>query len=1585
MDNFIKKLIRKAKENRFLAFPCLLLIVLLIFGKNIYEVFSNLGRMTRTKKIIAGCMAAVMVVVLFEPFTGLIKRISVNAESVVWDGQSVDTSWYESNPTSDTFVISSAEGLAGLSQLVNGGVSFYGKTIRVTFESIDMALNQMEPIGTTDNPFLGTFVAAGDGGSLVVNRFYNSEAGMGLFRNTHSDYINSVTSVDYDFDSFTGDVDGSGTDCAVGAFVGQDGVLYLPLTDMNGNYNVKYQIKANVTPANAWCNTVSYRTINSNDGIECSATGLITVKQAGEYEILAEALDPFTYGIDTKEAVIVVRVYDRTQFDAAVGVLDHTYGTDTDFGDFGQFVNSNYPDRMTYSVIEDYNAAGISFVGKNLHATGVGTSVVEIKGFFTNEIKRINVTVIPTVFGLAISADTKVKAGSSTDISTIFSPLMTGVTVDVTPKYVIESVAGNTNDFKLEGNKLTVVEGATSDYVKIHAEYTNPTTKNTIISNTVTIEVEKAPVASMGDPILAAAPKILIEPHISTDPSKSLQDIAQEFFGREEANGYTGAPVAAAEEDEEEESEEATASSAEEVTKAPTEETTKAAAETTEAPTEEATKVSTETTTEASTEEATKTATETTTEAPTEEATKASTETTTEPSTEETTKTTTEETNTSEVQAENGNTGGYDGKVAPIYYDRYYMVKCEIPDGCKISITNKIVNGSLAPLEEGDIFAAYVDKSFAAYIRCNQEVDYAIDISLEPTYSWGMTAITTNMDTLYTKLPVSDKGDNKYIATLASDVNSGDRNITLDGVCCKDATISRAYIDDDGYDMFADTTLENVYYVYVPYGKLPKSTSQLSFNAHSSAKVVLGELSTEATGVYLTVTVIPVDVAIASKAYTVHYVEMYNTATDILGVNIGGSQIDMVVPADNWSVEDIASGKLYKAVYTGEVSSNIILNVSDGATYTIDNLEIDSSAGKIVFRANVTAQDGVTVSRHTVMIKNNGKVEDIVVLPGDINYTQDDVNAIATKLIGKTYTIYQTDVPDGNIDAVRRKADILVRQTLGNSLTSGLEVMITDISYVAAVAGSANNVAGTDGGYVFSVAIKSELYTSSAVGMSMLIKATEYTLPEIDSVYAENGKVVVKLKKVPTELPDLSKFSGSIQINGSVLGYYSLYNDKATYDAKTNTITFYPSLIAKTEKEQSVIAYVSYNGSFAVAAPEYKIEAMGQCAIPVASVEAGRYERVLHIELTTATAGATIYYTTDGSIPSASSKVYTGPITVCGGANGQEVTTIIRAFATKEGMIRSTDLVNAYTIAIPSGMLTDGIRVVYGNVPSVAVNGLEALFSDPYVYTDADKKVVAEGGAVKLWVEIGEKSFNDLLSNGGQDALDTNRLSSYCNENGIVMESIYDVDVKKRVTDSAGNEVVTDVAVMLNGVNLVLGLNQDQQNRGNSRVVKSKDAAVAVLKDLDESGVTYTFNVNSSAIYALGYAKDLGGHPTGGGGPVITNNDNSTIATQQNIPTQNNQPAQGTNNAVGVPGSNSASNVPGSNTAVNVPGSNSAVVVPNNNATVAVNNMSAAIANAQAVSAVKTGDKAPIALLIVILIISLAAMIAVFTMGNKKK
>ena len=67
----------------------------------------------------------------------------------------------------------------------------------------------------------------------------------------------------------------------------------------------------------------------------------------------------------------------------------------------------------------------------------------------------------------------------------------------------------------------------------------------------------------------------------------------------------------------------------------------------------------------------------------------------------------------------------------------------------------------------------------------------------------------------------------------------------------------------------------------------------------------------------------------------------------------------------------------------------------------------------------------------------------------------------------------------------------------------------------------------------------------------------------------------------------------------------------------------------------------------------------------------------ISVTLETATEGATIYYTLDGSTPNTKSTKYTAPISISGKGDGESVA--VKAIATKTGMENSPVTSITYT------------------------------------------------------------------------------------------------------------------------------------------------------------------------------------------------------------------------------------------------------------------------------------------------------------------
>ncbi len=114
------------------------------------------------------------------------------------------------------------------------------------------------------------------------------------------------------------------------------------------------------------------------------------------------------------------------------------------------------------------------------------------------------------------------------------------------------------------------------------------------------------------------------------------------------------------------------------------------------------------------------------------------------------------------------------------------------------------------------------------------------------------------------------------------------------------------------------------------------------------------------------------------------------------------------------------------------------------------------------------------------------------------------------------------------------------------------------------------------------------------------------------------------------------------------------------------------------EEDENAPAYKMYFLNFSLdwltnGADSYTAAGTEVVAQPEISLESGKYDPPQTITLTTATEGASIYYTLDGSTPNKNATLYTEPIVL-------EESATLKAIAIKEGMANSTVVSATYTI-----------------------------------------------------------------------------------------------------------------------------------------------------------------------------------------------------------------------------------------------------------------------------------------------------------------
>ena len=112
-----------------------------------------------------------------------------------------------------------------------------------------------------------------------------------------------------------------------------------------------------------------------------------------------------------------------------------------------------------------------------------------------------------------------------------------------------------------------------------------------------------------------------------------------------------------------------------------------------------------------------------------------------------------------------------------------------------------------------------------------------------------------------------------------------------------------------------------------------------------------------------------------------------------------------------------------------------------------------------------------------------------------------------------------------------------------------------------------------------------------------------------------------------------------------------------------------------------VASYEGQPGTYSASSGTLTETILNQVATPFFPRTAGTYASPVPVQIQSATAGAAIHYTTDGTTPTASSPVYSGPVTV------SAPTTTVKAIALSAGSMASTVGTAVYTI-IPKAIPT---------------------------------------------------------------------------------------------------------------------------------------------------------------------------------------------------------------------------------------------------------------------------------------------------------
>jgi hypothetical protein len=194
-----------------------------------------------------------------------------------------------------------------------------------------------------------------------------------------------------------------------------------------------------------------------------------------------------------------------------------------------------------------------------------------------------------------------------------------------------------------------------------------------------------------------------------------------------------------------------------------------------------------------------------------------------------------------------------------------------------------------------------------------------------------------------------------------------------------------------------------------------------------------------------------------------------------------------------------------------------------------------------------------------------------------------------------------------------------------------------------------------------------------AVSTTTTIKALAAASGYNNSSVAVATYTIQQTAATPTFSPAAGTYSvaQSVTINDSTSGATIYYTTDGSTPTTSSTKYTTPVSISATTTLKAIATATGFSTS-AVATAVYTIN-LPVVATPTFSPAAGTYASAQSVTISDATAGATIYYTTDGSTPTTASTKYTAPVSVSSSLT-------IKAIAVASGFTSSAVATSAYVI-----------------------------------------------------------------------------------------------------------------------------------------------------------------------------------------------------------------------------------------------------------------------------------------------------------------
>jgi N-acetylneuraminic acid mutarotase len=241
---------------------------------------------------------------------------------------------------------------------------------------------------------------------------------------------------------------------------------------------------------------------------------------------------------------------------------------------------------------------------------------------------------------------------------------------------------------------------------------------------------------------------------------------------------------------------------------------------------------------------------------------------------------------------------------------------------------------------------------------------------------------------------------------------------------------------------------------------------------------------------------------------------------------------------------------------------------------------------------------------------------------------------------------------------------------VAGTYTSAQSVTISDATAGATIYYTTNGVTPTTSSTIYSAAIA----VSSTETLQAIATASGYSTSSV----APATYTITPPAATPIFSPAAGTYTTaqSVTISDATANATIYYTTNGVTPTTSSTIYSAAIAVSSTETLQAIATASGYSTS-SVAPATYIITPAPPAATPFFSPVAGTYTSAQSVTISDATAGATIYYTTNGVTPTTSSAIYTTAIAVSS-------TETLQAIATASGYSTSSVAIAAYTITPPA-------------------------------------------------------------------------------------------------------------------------------------------------------------------------------------------------------------------------------------------------------------------------------------------------------------